>query len=263
MQLTQSEYDALGTYDGATTYMVSGSGIRRIYAGTNKYSEWTIPFLGKRNSLLGYANAATITAATSGGASGDAFDTVSTAPAPVAATAADLTAAYSTIGATVALTAQTGCYMSWAHADPGAAGAYARIYARRLAAPPGANARVMRGYSGAGIAWECRWDWTLGRMLLTNFNGQTIAYIDGTVTALNTLNTIYRFEVWMSPTDGQVRAYLGDSTTMVGTPQSDTGNPDTTPWDSTRFGLMHSAAQTDSLQVAAPGFSTSDWLGAA
>jgi hypothetical protein len=265
--LSQADYDAIGSKDADTLYAVSASGLRRLYVGNTLFSEMAIAFSGKKNGLQGYTNGATITPATSGGASGDAFQTVSgTAPyntanysAPVASTAADLTTAYSALGAVHTLTNQRYSQMEWTHSNyVNSTGAYFRIYGRRTAAPP-ATQYLITGWDSGNLAaaiWSLRWQ-AGGNVLLSNAAGATVAQIQ---TVATSLNTIYRFEAFINNSIGSVRVFLGNSTTPLGTLETYVA-PDATNWDSTRFGLLTSSNQTDTLQTAAYGLSTSDWLG--
>ena len=265
--LSQTDYDAIGSKDADTLYAVSSSGLRRLYVGNTLFNEMTISFSGKKNGLQGYTNGATITPATSGGTSGDAFQNVSgTSPlnatthsAPIASTTADLTTAYSTLGAAHTLTAQRYSQMEWTHSSyANSTGAYFRIYARRTATPP-ATQYLITGWNSADTTspvMSLRWQ-TTGNVLLSNTAGGTVAQIQ---TVATSLNTIYRFEGFINNSIGSVRVFLGNSTTPLGTLETFV-TPDATVWDSTRFGLMTSSAQTDTLQTAGYGLSTSDWLG--
>jgi Pectate lyase superfamily protein len=267
LPLTQGEYDAISPKDDDTLYAVSASGLRRLYVGGSLYSEMAISFSGKKNGLQGYTNGATITPATSGGASGDAWNNVSgTAPlnttghvAPIASTAADLTGTYSSIGAQHTLTAQRYSQQEWTHSNyADATGAYFRIYARRTATPAVTH-YVVVGYDSANLgtpSMSLRWQ-TGGTVLICNAAGATIVHIPSIATSLN---TIYRFEGYVNNVTAQLRVFLGNSTTQMGTPENFVP-ADATVWDSTRFGLMTSSNATDSLQTAGYALSTSDWLG--
>lgn len=267
LPLTQSEYDAISPKDNDTLYAVAASGLRRLYVGNNLYSEMTISFSGKKNGLQGYLNGATITPATSGGASGDAWTNVSgTAPlnsgshsAPIASTAADLTGTYSSMGAVHTLTGQRFSQQEWTHSNyANSTGAFFRIYGRRTATPPGTQ-QIIAGYDSADTSVAVvtlRWQ-AGGNVLISNGAGATIVQIPAVATSLN---TIYRFEGYVNNTIGQVRVFLGNSTLQLGTAEFYVA-PDAVNWDSTRFGLMTSSNQTDTLQTAGYALSTSDWLG--
>lgn len=251
---TQTEYDTVTPKDAGTMYAVLGSGgVRRLYTGSTLMSEWTAVFVGKLNSFIGVTSGTAVTTGNSGATSGDAFDAV--AGDVVVNTTADLTAAYDR-GLVATLTASQNSYVSWSHADYSSSG-YIRCYVRR-AATPGVIQRVARGFSGATNIWEVRWQGD-GQIILANVvSGEWISSVAGATA----LNTVYRIEAHFAGATAELRVYPGESGTAM-TTTDQPGVPEAGAWDSTRFGLMTTSAQTMSVDVAAVAIGTSDWIGPA
>jgi hypothetical protein len=255
VQLSQVEYDALASRDAATVYAVTApGGVKKLYVGSTQYSQWTQTFIGLRNSFVGIPSGDVITFANSGGASGDAFPTI--VGTPTANTSADLTTAYDR-GMIAPVAASTATYVQWTHSDYAANG-YFRFYMRRAAAPP-ATQRLMRGLNGATVLFEVRWQ-ADGLVILAN--GNSGAWYSSVAGATG-LNTVYRVEGFMFATGGELRVYAGESQTVIATATPVATAPVVGAWDTSRFGLMHTAVQTDTVQLAAVAVSNTDWLGPA
>lgn len=253
---SQAAYDGLPARADNTVYgVVAGGGVRRLFIGDDLMSQYTIPFVGFRNSFVGISSGTAVTTGNSGGASGDAFTTVS--GSLTADTAADLTDAYDR-GAVAALAASQGSYGAWGHGDY-AAGCWGRVYARRSAVP-GVTTRIARGYTVAGnvMLWEIRWQ-ADGTVVLANSAGDWIVSMGGA----DAINTIYRIEWQIGAIGGLLRVFLGESITPLAEMVDQPGVPTAGVHDQTRFGIFTTSAQTLSHQLAAPAIATSRWIGPA
>jgi hypothetical protein len=101
-----------------------------------------------------------------------------------------------------------------------------------------------------------------GKVLLTNGTAGGGVWV-ASVSGITGLNTTYRIEGNIQALNGTIDVYLGDAITPVATMVDEVGTIDTGPWTGTQFGLIHTSNQTDSLQFAAIGVSTTDRFGPA
>jgi hypothetical protein len=256
--LTKGEYAAIPTKDPDQLYAVTtpGTGLRESFVGTTKIAEYTTTWVGKMNSFEGITPGTAVTTGNSGGVSGDAFNAVS--GDVKAQSIADLTVPY-TRGAVATLATTSVSTTNYSHADFSAGGNW-RIYVRRTVVPP-ANQRVMRAVNGVGTGlFETRWQ-TDGTVLLVDYNsGQWIASMVGATA----FNTIYRIEGTVISGNGIIAVYPGDSIIPCGTMVDEIGSVTSAlAWNSTWFGLIHAGNQTDTLQYAAVGVSSTDRFGPA
>ena len=212
----------------------------------------------KANSFMGIASGTTITQGSggnSGGASGTFFDTVS--GTVTADTAADITFAYDR-GMLPVLSASTNSYVAW-NLTSGSTG-YFRFYFR-VKALPVASIRVARGMNGATMEWEVRLTST-GYLGLYTAAGALLYQTQASAFATN---TIYRVEVGVTASTGEMRVYAAESTTPLTLDTFNSAPTYATPaFTEVRFGLNTTAAQTISgVGLAALAYSDVDWIGPA
>lgn len=191
----------------------------------------------KTNSLEGGTDGTTIDTSNSGGASGDAFDTV-TIGSGCTLTYATAAALHGSLGAQFYSSYSSGQnYLVWNISAPSAA---ARVYFKFPGSLPSGNAAIIRFYSGGG-SYPGMTLYTVTRHIRVydGVNSWVGTVFNGSLAA----DTLYRVEMAVAKGTGsgdgilRVAIYAGEDTTPLDSYDHTNVNTGTTDFTSVRFSL--------------------------